>query len=389
MDARPFKFRHINRIVGAFLFATAGIFVILIVLAAKSQSWFEPTTIYRVEMPGGIGEEDGSGGTMGIRPGSDVRVIGSQVGHVRSIILSTGDELKPIEAFEEVDPNDIRIVAVLGVKGDFAKFIGPDSKAVLKFDLGGLGSAYFDISRGTKRFGNLGDGAPRILQFEKQADAKEEVFEIVKRIETEIVPAIQSYKKTADSATNFIEKLSDEEEVFLRSMLSLEEGIADLNKVIARAESGDGALGDMISSDSQMRKEFNEFAVTLNRTSQNLEGAIDNLNEGITNLREGGVQPFNRAAQNFPTTVSKTNNTIDDIDKAAHQLNETLREIEVLTEGLQKHWLVRKYVEDPLEDDKPAAHASEKRTSRKAPSTEKEEKGLFKGLFQKKDKNSE
>ena len=124
---------------------------------------------------------------MGIRPGSDVRVIGSQVGHVRSIILSTGDELKPIEAFEEVDPNDIRIVAVLGVKGDFAKFIGPDSKAVLKFDLGGLGSAYFDISRGTKRFGNLGDGAPRILQFEKQADAKEEVFEIVKRIETEIV----------------------------------------------------------------------------------------------------------------------------------------------------------------------------------------------------------
>lgn len=386
MQAKPFKFRHINRIVGAFLFATAAIFVILIVLAAKSQSWFDATTIYRVEMPGGIGGEEGSGGTLGIRPGSDVRVIGSQVGHVQSIQLCSGDELKPIESFEEVDPNDIRIVAVLGVKGDFAKFIGPDSKAVLKFDLGGLGSAYFDISRGTKRFDGIGDGQPRILNFAKQADAKEEVFEIVKRIEEEIVPAIQSYKKTADSATEFIAMLSSEDEVFLRSMHSLEDGIEDLNKLIARAESGEGALGDMISSDSQMRTEFNEFAVTLNRTSRNLEGAIDNLNEGITNLREGGVQPFNRAAQNFPTTISKTNATIDDIDRAAEQLNETLREIEVLTEGLQKHWLVRKYIDDPVED--PQA-APEKRPSSQKPVRQKEEStqagdGLFKKIFKKK-----
>ena len=44
MKSKPFKFRHINRIAGAFLFMTVAIVAVLATLAAKSQQWFAEVT---------------------------------------------------------------------------------------------------------------------------------------------------------------------------------------------------------------------------------------------------------------------------------------------------------------------------------------------------------
>lgn len=385
MTAKPFKFRYVNRIVGAFLFLGGSVLIVLLVLAAKSQHWFERETHYRVEMPVGFRGDENPGGTLGIRAGSEVRVIGNQVGHVDRVELCTGEGLVPIESFDSVDPNDIRIVAVLAVKGGFSHFIGPDSIAVLKFDLGGLGSAYFDISRGTKRFDPALDlpGTPRRITFGRERDAKEEVFEIVSRLEGEVIPAVRRIEETATAAKGFFEKLNDENEALYRSLTSLEKGIADMNRVMAQAASGDGALGDMIQSDTQMRREFNEFATTLNRGTKSLEKAVDNLGVGIQELRAEGFTSFNEAAKEFPATIDNTNAAIDQIESGARQFQETVREFEVLVEGLQKHWLVRKNIEDPIEDAKPretsAAPAREKADDRET--VEKE--GLLKKLFKK------
>ena len=144
MQSKPFKFRHVNPIVGAFLFFTVATLIVVAVLAGKSQEWFSEVSIYRVELPAALPSEEGhasDGGTMGIKAGSDVRVIGNQVGNVKRVELCIGDDLKPIDSFDDVDLKEIRVAAVLSVKGDFGRFIGADSKAVLKYDLGGLGSA--------------------------------------------------------------------------------------------------------------------------------------------------------------------------------------------------------------------------------------------------------
>ncbi|MEM7699187.1 MAG: hypothetical protein AAF236_12370 [Verrucomicrobiota bacterium] len=361
MQAKPFKFRYINRIVGAFLLIAGGILLVLLIAAMKTQGWLDAVSEYRVEMTPRAVEDsaDISGGTQGIKPGSAVRVIGNQVGFVERVELCEGEDLTPIQSFEGINPEDIRIVAVLRVKGEFANFIGPGSEAILKYDLGGLGSAYFDISRGTGRFEeSLTLERPfRILPFQKETDAKEELFATVKLIEERILPAVDSFKATADTATEFIDRLSSDDEVFYRALASLEQSIIKLDTVLARIESGEGALGDMTVADSPMRRELNDFAVTLNRSSEKLEVAIENLDDGIanldqgvTNLREVGVASFNEAAESFPTTVRKTNATIDDVEVASEQLFETLREIEIFTEALQKHWLVRRHVVDPVED---------------------------------------
>ncbi len=384
MKPKPFKFRYVNRIAGAFLFFAGAILAVLVLFVGKSQRWFERETRYRVEMPVGFREDEEPGGTLGIRAGSDVRVIGNKVGYVDRVELCTGDDLVPIETFDGIDPGEIRIVAILSVKGGFSHFIGPDSVAVLKFDLGGLGSAYFDISRGTKRFDPAADagGVPRKLAFGRERDAKEEVFEVVARLENEIIPAIRRIEETATAAKDFFEKLNDENESLYRSLAALETGIADLNKVASQAASGEGALGDMIRSDSEMRREFNEFAITLNRGTQSLENAVNNLGEGIAELRKEGFTSFNEAAAEFPGTVANTNAAIDQIEAGARQFQETVREFEILVEGLQKHWLVRKNIEDPLEDAKPGP-----RTSPSSPGEPAEDgrQGLLKNLFRKKE----
>ncbi len=367
MQSNPFKFRHVNPIVGAFLFFTVATLIVVAVLAGKSQEWFAEVALYRVELPAALPSDDGTvndGGTMGIKAGSDVRVIGNQVGNVKRVELCIGEDLTPIDSFENIDLKEIRLAAVLSVKGDFGRFIGADSKAVLKYDLGGLGSAYFDISRGIVPFpeGLYENGSARILEFDSEKDTKEEVFETVKRIEDEILPAIQTYRKTAETMTAFIEKLSDDNEALYRSLNSLEEGIGELNAFVKLASSGDGALGDMISPDSQMRKEFNEFAVTLNSGTENLKAAIDNLDVGITELRSEGIHSINRAAEKLPTTVAETNETIAGVQVATANLNEAIREMEILVIGLQQHWLVKRYIEDPIEDPKEEAEAKRKPT---------------------------
>lgn len=369
MNPKPFKFRYVNRIAGAFLFFAAAILFVLVLLVGKSRNWFERETRYRVEMPVGLSEDEEPGGTLGIRAGSDVRVIGNLVGYVESVELCLGEDLAPIESFEGVDPADIRIVSVLSVKGGFSHFIGPDSVAVLKFDLGGLGSAYFDITRGSRRFaegpGDDGDG-PHMLAFRRERDAKEEVFEVVSRLEGEVIPAVRRIEETATAAKDFFEKLNDDNETLYRSLAALETGIGDLNKVMAQAAGGEGALGDMLREDSELRREFNEFAVTLNRSTESLEQAIGKLDEGIAELREGGIASFNEAAEKFPGTVDRTNAAIGQIGSGAKQFEETARELEVLVEALQKHWLVRRNVVDPVEDPAAAtAPASSAKSSSK------------------------
>jgi len=93
-----------------------------------------------VEEPAGLpGEEatSGEGGTLGNKAGSDVRVVGHQVGKLMRVERCLGDDLIPIDSFEEIDLKVMGLAAGLSVKGNFGRFRGSYSKAILKYDLGG------------------------------------------------------------------------------------------------------------------------------------------------------------------------------------------------------------------------------------------------------------
>ncbi len=82
--------------------------------------------------------------------------------------------------------------------------------------------------------------APR-LAFGRERDAKEEVFEIVTRLEAEVVPAVRRIEETATAAKDFFEKLNERKRIPLPFLGLLEKGVADMNRVMAQAASGDSA----------------------------------------------------------------------------------------------------------------------------------------------------
>ena len=48
MANQPFKFRHVNKFSGAFIFVSLAIIVAFIALAGRAQQWFVRTSEYRV-----------------------------------------------------------------------------------------------------------------------------------------------------------------------------------------------------------------------------------------------------------------------------------------------------------------------------------------------------
>ena len=345
MGIQPFKFRHVNKISGAFVFMGLAILIALVSLAGRAQQWFVPSTEYRVVF-------DKVGGTMGIQKGSDVRVFGNHVGHVQRVELVETDDLSPVRSFDGLGPGDLYIVAVLSVKGEFTNFIGADSVAVLKYDLGGLGSAYFDISRGTEKRDPRGDD---FLEIAVEEDVKKKMEGMLTDFQTTARNTLVSITATSDSTKEFVEKLARDDGDLFASIDRLESNLAALNRIITNIEGGEGAIGKLLVN-QETEERVDRFIGSLGDASDELQPMVANLNQTIEHLDlriseiRQGINSFNEASEMLVGTVGATDETIAGFGVAAEQLSEMLRESEVLVEGLQRHWLVRRFIRDPVED---------------------------------------
>lgn len=345
MGTQPFKFRHVNKISGVFVFVSLAILVALISLAGRSQQWFTRSTEYRVVF-------DKADGTMGIQKGSDVRVFGNHVGHVQRVELVQSDDLSPVHSFEGKGPDELIIVAVLSVKGEFTNFIGADSKAVLKYDLGGLGSAYFDISRGTNARVN---GDDNYLSIDVEEDVKKKMEGLLTEFQATANNTLLSITASSDATRALVEKLASDDGDLFASIDRLNSNLTALNRIIIDIENGEGAIGNLLVN-QETEATVERFIQALGDTSGDLQPIAENLNETIDHLDQRiaeikvGVASFNEASSMLVDTVSATDGTIAGFASAADQLSEMLRESELLVEALQRHWLVKGLVRDPIED---------------------------------------
>lgn len=340
MKSQPFKFRYVNRLAGAFLFIALVIVGVMFGLAGKAQQWFVPTSNYRVLMPK-------EGGTRGITVGSNVFVFGSHVGHVKKIELVILPDLTPVKSFDGVKPSDLGIVAILSVKGDFSNFIATDSDAVLKYDLGGLGAAYFDISKGKEKKA----GENQVLAFEMQQDVKEEMVDIITELKNAAVPAVKEVKRASKETADLVAKLSEDDGKLFGSLAAVNANLERMNIVIKSVEKGEGALG-LLLKDEATKKNVADMIAKLGTTATKLDSTVDRVDSTVASLGTG-IDSINAAAVELPGIMQNTDLTISSINESSVQLTETMREAEVLTEGIQKHWLIRKNIYDPLEDPEP------------------------------------
>lgn len=330
--AQPFKFRHTNAIVGAFVLAALVAVVGGFVYAGKARRWFESTSRLTIVLP-----EDGA---SGLKEGADVMMSGTDVGSVVSL-----------------DPgNDGQVIAVLKVREKWFKDIKLDSVVKVKKTLGIAGDAFVEIGRGR--------GAALPLQNPTLAAAADEGYaklaeDVLHEVRAEVIPTIQELRATLTETRLAVEKLRDPQgEVQL--------ALASIRSVIAEIEQGRGLLGRLVK-DQNMGA---DAAAVLPR----INASLDQLHELMIDLKKTSealpelVEVTNQQAKNLGPLVEQTQKTMASLDEVLGDLKsatgalpgatrdfeaaaaiapglllqaqDTLRQIQKLAEALQRSWLI-------------------------------------------------
>ncbi len=287
---REFKFRHANEIAGVFVIGAAVLFVLGIVFAGRSQGWFEPRFTLNVV----FGTTEGS---FGLQEGAPVMVRNTQAGRVGPVI-PTPDGL---------------MGTTLVLKDRFRPFITTDSVARIKKKFGVAGDSYVDIPRGQGVI--ITDEA--YIECVKDEELLETAQKMLADVQTNIMPILAKAEAIITSVASILDQV-------------------DTGKGVAGAAIGDSRLRDNVTATVA-----NIEAITA--SAENTVGTVNTLmsNEVATVMANVGVlsaQTVDLMSDEVPLLAGETL-------KLQAELTRTLSETRRLIGGLQRHWLLRKYVD--------------------------------------------
>lgn len=285
--AKPFKFRYVNEITGGFVLLTLVLVIVGIILAGNAQRWFEPVHNLTLTFP--------PEGSFDLQKGAEVRILGALVGAVESIAVDEAGGM----------------TGEITIRGNFIRFVRSDSKAIAKKKFGVAGDAFVEITKGVGT--PLEDGA--VLACEKDTELMAMVQDVVQQIRTNTVPAIQQVQRAVEEYTKVAEELH-------RPDGNLQQLLSHLNALAAGLEKGEGTAGQLLR-DPSLANELREITAKVNASLQQVSQILGNVEQITAAIRD----------------------ETGDVPGLVLQSRETLRESEKLIEGLQRHWLLRKYVE--------------------------------------------
>ena len=229
-------------------------------------------------------------GSLGLQKGAEVQILGTPVGAVRRI---------------RVD-DDGRMTGELTVKGDFIRFVRSDSRVIVKKKFGVAGDAFVEITQGRGVEHDFSLPMPAT----KDTEITEIAQDILKRLQENTVPAIQEYTALAAD---------------LRSTNGpLMKLLANLEGITAGLERGEGSAGQLLRDPA---------------VADEIERILDEVKKILVDVKAATAQ--------LPPVAARVGKETEDLPGLMVQTQETLREAERLIEGIQQHWLIRKYVPTP------------------------------------------
>jgi phospholipid/cholesterol/gamma-HCH transport system substrate-binding protein len=279
--AKPFKFRYVNEIVGGFVLLTFVLLVVGVVLVGRAQSWFEPKITVRVLFP--------PEGSAGIKKGAEVQILGTLVGMVEEVVVK----------------DDGSMEGIVRIQGRFARFIRGDSKAILKKKFGVAGDAFIEITKGS---GPALTGIDIVLYAENDVELLAMAQELVQNVRDAVVPVIDQIRLALVEYTRLAADLRSPTG-HVQMILAQVEGVAK------GLRTGQGAAGKILSDPK----------------------TADQVAES--------VQTVNTALKDVKAILADVKKATAELPGATLQTRDALYEAEKLLEGIQRHWLLRGYVE--------------------------------------------
>jgi phospholipid/cholesterol/gamma-HCH transport system substrate-binding protein len=294
-----FQFRRVNEITGTFVLGVFVLLIAVVVWTGRSQRWFKSRVPLQIILP--------ADGAAGIRQGSEVYFLGTLVGSVSDVIV---DERGRMEA-------DARI------RRDFFRFVRADSSAVVKKKFGVAGDSYFEITRGVGQ--PLPEKNASIVCNEQFQSALETAVEEIRAEALLVLKKVNVGLVTWTTlGTNLIATRERLDQLAIR-----------LEKMAAGVEAGEGTVGKLIT-DTALADEAQTLLVRANEAMSELRGVVTNLNVAVKNVRDSTVR--------LPEITDAVADEANDLSGLVQQTQTSMREVERLIEALQRHWLVRKYV---------------------------------------------
>lgn len=290
------KLRRINQFTGTLVLIAVALLIAGLYFSGRAQRWLEPTDRIEVVLP----EE----GAFGLAEGADVTVLGVTAGWVRSIQV-----------------RDQRLLAVIQVRREFRNLIRVDSAVQLERELVFAGDAHLQIERGE------GPVLPRDASL--AAEAPEEFLGEINRAIEQAGPILEGAEGLFSEWTGLAAGLQETRQ-------ELHDVLEDLQRLSAGLDRGEGAVGRLLRD-----PELADEVQTLIRRAR--EG-VDELRLVIDNLQEGTAQ--------WPEIGDALADETEDLPALTLQARQTLLEIEIFFDGLQRHWLWRGYMDQPDPDER-------------------------------------
>lgn len=293
------KSPRVHEITGTFVLIVVGLLIAIVLWTGHSQRWFRSNVTLRITLP--------ESGAAGIRQGSEVYFLGTRVGSVFDLVVDKAG----------------RMEARANIRRDFFLFVRADSSAVVKKKFGVAGDSLFEITRG--RGAPLSERNASIVCNEQLPSPLESAIEEI-RGETLLV-----LKKTSAGLDTWTQLGADLRE----TRLGLDQLTARLDNITAGVEQGKGTVG-MLLNDGRLAEDATNLLARANQTMSGLQGVVSNLDAAVKDIQKG--------SQHLPEITEAVAREAKDLPGLVQQTQTSMRELERLIEAMQRHWLIRKYV---------------------------------------------
>ncbi|HVY70634.1 MAG TPA: MlaD family protein [Verrucomicrobiae bacterium] len=297
--AERFKFKRVKEITGTFVLAVVAVLVAAVVWTGRSQRWFKTNVNLRIVLP--------ADGAAGIRQGSEIYFLGTLVGSVSDVLVdATG-----------------RMEAQTRIRRDFFRFVRVDSSAVVKKKFGVAGDSLFEITRGTGK--SLPEGDASIVCNEQYQSALELAVEEIRQ------ESLLVLQKTS-AGLDVWAKLGVDLGITRQRLDNL---AASLENMAAGVAAGKGTMGKLVA-ETALADELQNLLANGNGVLGAAQTVLTSLNVVARNV--------GNATERLPDITHAVADEMRDLPGLVRQTQTSMRELERLIEAMQRHWVLRKYV---------------------------------------------
>lgn len=304
--ATSFKFRNVNLLAGVFVLTAVILLGAGILIAGKSQKWFHASVRIMVRFP--------AEGAFGVEQGAKVVIMGARAGEVERITVDDSGQMK----------------GIIKVDGDYARFIRHDTHAVVKKTFGVAGDAFVDIVVGTQPPVDLKDREELFeIPITKDTELLEMAQSAIDQIREAVLPGLKELERTLAQYRGLAEDLRSVQGPLNSTTEQLKSMLGEVQKTIEGLNRGEGTAGMALKDPAA----YDQVLALLKQ--------LNTITERIASISTD-VQA---ATARLPAMSEQVEGEVRDLPGTVLQTQGALREAERTLQGLQRHWLLRRYVD--------------------------------------------